>query len=257
VETDLKYEGYVQRQTAQNAKLFRDRGRTIPADLDYESIAGLRRETRQKLSAIRPPSLGHAARVSGITPADISIMELREGNFEFLDNYKGARSGRQRLYRLKNTDVAVAIEALGALAQKSGTVAIPELRFARTCYDHLAGVLSIALRNELLKKDVLRPRGGIFLLTQSGERFLRTLDIDAAPLRGLRRSFARKCLDWTERHHHVGGAVGAALLFQLMARKWLAPIRGTRAVRLTHEGERAFERVFGIRCMPLRSHSAS
>jgi tRNA uridine 5-carboxymethylaminomethyl modification enzyme len=76
VETDLKYEGYVQRQTAQNAKLFRDLNRAIPADLDYETVAGLRRETRQKLSAIRPPSLGHAARVSGITPADISIISI-------------------------------------------------------------------------------------------------------------------------------------------------------------------------------------
>ncbi|HEX8076995.1 MAG TPA: tRNA uridine-5-carboxymethylaminomethyl(34) synthesis enzyme MnmG, partial [Chthoniobacterales bacterium] len=76
VETDLKYEGYVHRQTAQNAKLFRDRGRVIPADLDYEKISGLRRETRQKLSAIRPPSLGHAAQVSGITPADISIISI-------------------------------------------------------------------------------------------------------------------------------------------------------------------------------------
>jgi tRNA uridine 5-carboxymethylaminomethyl modification enzyme len=76
VETDLKYEGYVQRQTAQNAKLFRDLHRVIPADLDYEVITGLRRETRQKLSAIRPASLGHAARVSGITPADISIISI-------------------------------------------------------------------------------------------------------------------------------------------------------------------------------------
>jgi tRNA uridine 5-carboxymethylaminomethyl modification enzyme len=76
VETDLKYEGYVHRQSAQNAKLHRDRGRLIPADLDYESIAGLRRETRQKLSALRPTSLGHAAQVSGITPADISIISI-------------------------------------------------------------------------------------------------------------------------------------------------------------------------------------
>ncbi|MFL6520995.1 MAG: tRNA uridine-5-carboxymethylaminomethyl(34) synthesis enzyme MnmG [Chthoniobacterales bacterium] len=76
VETDLKYAGYVQRQTVQNAKLFRDLNRAIPTDLDYETIGGLRRETRQKLSAIRPPSLGHAARVSGITPADISIISI-------------------------------------------------------------------------------------------------------------------------------------------------------------------------------------
>jgi tRNA uridine 5-carboxymethylaminomethyl modification enzyme len=76
VETDLKYEGYIQRQAIQNKKLFRDRTRPIPLDLDYEKIAGLRRETRQKLSAIRPPSLGHAARVSGITPADLSIISI-------------------------------------------------------------------------------------------------------------------------------------------------------------------------------------
>jgi tRNA uridine 5-carboxymethylaminomethyl modification enzyme len=76
VETDVKYEGYVQRQTAQNARLFHDRGRAIPADLDYEMIGGLRRETRQKLSALRPLSLGHAAQVSGITPADISIISI-------------------------------------------------------------------------------------------------------------------------------------------------------------------------------------
>jgi tRNA uridine 5-carboxymethylaminomethyl modification enzyme len=76
VETDLKYEGYVQRQSAQNEKLFRDRGRLIPPDLDYETIGGLRRETRQKLSAIRPASLGHAAQVSGITPADIAIISI-------------------------------------------------------------------------------------------------------------------------------------------------------------------------------------
>jgi tRNA uridine 5-carboxymethylaminomethyl modification enzyme len=76
VETDLKYEGYIQRQTRQNARLFRERSRPIPADLDYEKISGLRRETRQKLSAIRPPSLGHAAQVSGITPADVSIISI-------------------------------------------------------------------------------------------------------------------------------------------------------------------------------------
>ena len=76
VETDLKYEGYIQRQAQQNARLFRDKARQIPADLDYETISGLRRETRQKLSAIRPPSLGHAAQVSGITLTDVSIISI-------------------------------------------------------------------------------------------------------------------------------------------------------------------------------------
>jgi len=162
------------------------------------------------------------------------------------------RRGRQRLFRLKNSDVAVAIEALGALAEDQESAAMPELRFARTCYDHLAGVLAIALRNELLRRDVLRHRGDGFLLTCDGERFLHTLDIDAELLRSLRRSFARKCLDWTERHHHIGGSLGAALLARFLEMNWLARVRNTRAVRLTHDGERSFERVFGIRCACLR-----
>jgi DNA-binding transcriptional ArsR family regulator len=163
------------------------------------------------------------------------------------------RKGRQRLFRFRNTDVAMAIEALGALAQHPKPPAIPELRFARTCYDHLAGVLAIALRNELLRRGALRHRKDTFALTPTGERLLRTLDIDAASLRGLRRSFARKCVDWTERHHHIGGAVGAALLSRFIEMKWLARMRETRAVRLTHDGERGFERVFGIRCTALRA----
>lgn len=160
--------------------------------------------------------------------------------------------GRQRFFRLKNGDVARAIEALGALAQPLHTEGMPELRFARTCYDHLAGVLSIALRDELLKREVLRHRGDQFALAVGGEKFLREFGIQAGELRGLRRSFARKCLDWTERHHHVGGAVGAALLTRFFELKWIARTRSSRAVRVTHEGERQFEMRLGIRCAALR-----
>lgn len=156
------------------------------------------------------------------------------------------RRGRQRIFRLKSTDVAMAVEALGALAEKWGDPAMPEMRFARTCYDHLAGVLAIALRSELLRRGVLRNRGDAFILTPIGERFLRTIDIDVESLRGRRRFFARKCLDWTERQHHIGGSLGAALLSRFVEMKWLARLRKTRAVRLTHDGERGFERVFGI-----------
>jgi len=161
------------------------------------------------------------------------------------------RRGRQRLYRLKNADVATAIEALGALAPPSKTNAIPELRFARTCYDHLAGVLAIAMRNELLKRGVIKAGSDAFILTPAGNRFLGSLGIDAEPLRRLRRTFAGKCLDWTERHHHIGGAVGAALLSRFLDLKWLARIRQTRAVRVTHDGERGFDKLFGIRCRAL------
>lgn len=194
--------------------------------------------------------LAMAADVSAQT-ASSHLSKLLAGNLVVSE-----RSGRQRLFRLANADVAAAIEALGALAQGSGTSAMPEMRFARTCYDHLAGVLAIALRDELLRRGALRHRKNAFLVTPVGKHLLRTLDIDADALCTLRRSFAHKCLDWTERHYHIGGAVGAALLSRFIEMKWLARMRNTRAIRLTHAGEHGFENIFSIRCAELRARPA-
>lgn len=191
--------------------------------------------------------LAMAASVSPQT-ASSHLSKLLEGEL-----ISSERRGRQRFFRLKNSDVAAAIEALGALAQDSGADAMPELRFARTCYDHLAGVLAIALRNELQEKGVVSQGKDAFQVTSDGERFLRRFDIDTSALRKVRRSFAYKCLDWTERHHHIGGSVGAALLSRFFEMKWLARMRGTRAVRLTHAGERGFEQFFGIQHRALRT----
>jgi len=191
--------------------------------------------------------LAIAASVSPQT-ASSHLSKLLSGGLVFSE-----RSGRQRLFRLKNADVAVAIEALGALADNSAASSMPEMRFARTCYDHLGGVLAIALRNELLRRGALRQRKDAFTVTPLGTQLLRTLDIDTDLLHRLRRSFAHKCLDWTERHHHIGGAMGAALLARFLEMNWVARVRETRAVRLTHAGERGFEHVFGIRCAALRA----
>jgi tRNA uridine 5-carboxymethylaminomethyl modification enzyme len=76
LQTDFKYEGYATRQSEQNQRVDRKRNQTIPDGLDYDKIAGLRSETRQKLSSLRPTSLGQAARISGITPSDISIIYI-------------------------------------------------------------------------------------------------------------------------------------------------------------------------------------
>jgi tRNA uridine 5-carboxymethylaminomethyl modification enzyme len=76
IETDFKYEGYATRQSEQNDQLQRRQGQVIPDGLDFTQIGGLRSETRQKLATLRPTSLGRAARISGITPADISIISI-------------------------------------------------------------------------------------------------------------------------------------------------------------------------------------
>ncbi len=194
------------------------------------------------------------AMVASVSPQTASshLAKLLEGELIISE-----RRGRQRFFRLKNSDVATAIEALGALAEDSGTETMLELHFARTCYDHLAGVLAIALRNELVGKGVVRQGKDAFLVTSDGERFLRRFEIDTSALLKVRRAFAYKCLDWTERHHHIGGSVGAALLSRFIEMKWLARMHDTRAVRLTHAGERGFEQVFGIRLEALRTLPAA
>ena len=87
VQTDLKYEGYAARQSEQNQRVDRKAHQRIPDGLDYNKIAGLRSETRQKLSTFRPTSLGQAARISGITPADISILHIWLDKNHFRDTY--------------------------------------------------------------------------------------------------------------------------------------------------------------------------
>jgi len=90
LQTDFKYEGYAARQSEQNQKLDRKRNQKIPDGLDYDKIAGLRSETRQKLSSLRPTSLGQAARVSGITPSDISILHIWLNRNSLRDHYANA-----------------------------------------------------------------------------------------------------------------------------------------------------------------------
>ena len=74
VEIQIKYAGYLARQQKQVEDFRREEERRLPADLDYETIAGLRLEARQKLNEIRPFSIGQAARISGVSPSDIAVL---------------------------------------------------------------------------------------------------------------------------------------------------------------------------------------
>lgn len=222
-------------------------------------IAGLIGEARRiKMLAVLLDGHAHSASALGmaaeVTPQTASshLSKLLAGGLITVE-----ACGRQRLFRLKNADVAKAIEALGAIAHNPAISSVPEIRFARSCYDHLAGMLAIALRNQLVRTQALRRERGAFTVTPKGNGFFRTLEIDVHPLHALRRSFAHGCLDWTEREHHIGGAVGASLLSRLIEMKWLARMKGTRALRVTHAGERGFQDVFNIRCPALRAQPRS
>jgi DNA-binding transcriptional ArsR family regulator len=149
------------------------------------------------------------------------------------------KEGRHRYYRLANSDVAHALEALGLIATappkpRPLTAEQTALRAARTCYDHLAGVTAVALAEAFEKKRLLTVvDDATFQVTARGERwFAERLAIDVAALARGRRLLARRCLDWTERRPHLAGALGAAVLERFLERRWATRAKGSRAVRL-------------------------
>ena len=156
------------------------------------------------------------------------------------------QEGRHRYYRLASVEVAHALEALGVIATgrppPRGRALSPEraaLREARTCYDHVAGALGVALAETMERRAVLRADGDRFYeVTSDGARWLAdALSLDVSTLSPNRRKpVARRCLDWTERRPHVAGALGAAILERLFAMGWAARKKGSRALRVTTRG---------------------
>ncbi len=162
--------------------------------------------------------------------------------------------GRHRYYRLSDSGAADALERLTVLAgeaKPSPRLRTPDgLRAARTCYDHLAGSLGVALHDRLAALGWIAPVAGgrpdAYDLTREGRQALEALGVDVEGARARRRRFAYACLDWSERRAHLGGALGAALLALALERKWLAREREGRAVRLTELGHREMLRHFGL-----------
>lgn len=160
--------------------------------------------------------------------------------------------GRHRYFRLANDDVAQLLEALMGVAFRTGAVRLrssprePALRKARICYDHLAGELGVQIYESLLKRNALAPGAEGLTLTASGQRFFKKAGIDAEAVRGQRRTFCRACLDWSERRHHLAGALGAALLERMMAQGWARQERESRVVNFSKAGEKAMRELFKL-----------
>ncbi len=152
-------------------------------------------------------------------------------------------SGRQRRYRLSRPEVARAIEAIAVVAPRRpvsslrSVSAIRRLRQGRTCYDHLAGRLGVAVTEALVTRRAMRNRDGAFVVTRTGERLLGSIGVDVDGARRRRRAFALACQDWTERRSHLAGALGAELCDRLFELGWVARRGSGRAVDLTDVGE--------------------
>jgi DNA-binding transcriptional ArsR family regulator len=168
--------------------------------------------------------------------------------------------GRHRYYRLAGADVAHAIEAVGsiatrapiAVAKANGAARRPapdsDIRRARTCYDHLAGLLAVELATKLETSNVIRASGEReYELGSAGARWFAAMGVDVAAVQRGKRAFARRCVDWTERRPHLAGALGAAMLARMVELRWVARRKDSRVVRVTELGEREIGRRIGYR----------
>ncbi|GAA1155951.1 winged helix-turn-helix domain-containing protein [Streptomyces hebeiensis] len=161
------------------------------------------------------------------------------------------RQGRHRYLRIAGPAVAHLVEDLAAHAEPSGEPprtlraagASHALARGRTCYDHLAGRLGLALTDALTDRGLLSQDTG-FALTDRGLDWFREQGIGLE--RTGRRPLVRPCLDWTERKPHLAGVAGAALCRHLLASGWCVRIGSGRAVKVTDDGERALRERLGI-----------
>lgn len=163
--------------------------------------------------------------------------------------------GRHRYFRIARAEVADALESLATVgaALRHGSAGTPapsrrapvQFRYARTCYDHLAGEVAVRVCDAMLKARWLSLAQRDFHVTPLGERKLAGLGVDVASARQARRVFARACVDLTERRPHLGGALGAALLGVCLAQGWVLRRRHSRTVSVAPKGREALERLFG------------
>jgi DNA-binding transcriptional ArsR family regulator len=164
------------------------------------------------------------------------------------------RQGRHRYLRLAGQPVAELVETLASYAPPGGdpprtlraVTARAALARARTCYDHLAGALGVAVAEAMTERGLLSRADG-WAMTGAGLEWLQTLGADTRALRATRRVMVRPCLDWTERRPHLAGSAGAAVCSRLFAAGWIERIGSQRAVRLTPAGEAALRDQLGLR----------
>ncbi len=252
--------------------------RSSPAprlDPDIARIAGVLADPSRlaMLDALldgRGHAIGALARHAGVTAATASghLRRLVDERLVLVEH-----EGRSRRVRLASPSVAQLLESLAALAAPSpsastalrstgsttaligGSTAAPtgrsisrarELRFARTCYDHLAGVVGVRVTAALVERRWLHVRDDSFAAAPALLAWLADHGHPVADDAPARRPLTRACLDWSERTPHLAGRLGAAIAELALDQQWLVRVRDSRALRLTSRGRGALARELAV-----------
>ncbi|NTA19848.1 ArsR/SmtB family transcription factor [Agrobacterium tumefaciens] len=202
---------------------------------------------------------GELARIAGVSPQTSSghLSKLLEARLVEVE-----RQGRFHYYRLASSEVADALEALSIVAASRPTKFFrpgpkdTQLRLARTCYDHLAGKLGLAIADALQEREAIVVKEGSAFVTNFGHDFLADFGVDVHA--GKRsKPLCKTCLDWSERRHHFSGRVGTSLLNRMLDLKWIKRVDQSRAVSVLPTGEQGLLKVFGVRVSDLRDQPSS
>ena len=186
--------------------------------------------------------------------ADVSFQSASNHLSQLLNAglLRSEKQGRHKYFRFANDRVAQAIENIAGLMPVSQvTRSINHsngtgIKYARTCYDHLAGKIGVQLTQSLLKNKWLIAYDDRYELSNAGNKQIESLGIDVGAARNQNRKFAYPCLDWSERNHHLGGALGAVLLQSMIANDWIRKVKHTREILITGRGKNELNRLFRI-----------
>ena len=197
--------------------------------------------------------------------ASMHLSKLMQAEFLTVEH-----QGRHRYYKFASREVAYAIEAIANLLP-SGKTESPEnflhnghIKYCRSCYDHLAGKIGVAITDQLVKNQLITPddnkvteresrgRGSEnkagptgYSITPAGHQWFSRLGINVDELKSQRRIFSRQCLDWSERRPHIAGSLGAALLDKMLKEDWIRKIKNSRALLVTGKGEKNLHELLG------------
>jgi DNA-binding transcriptional ArsR family regulator len=208
--------------------------------------------------ALTATELAYVARVSPQTTSG-HLAKLTTANLLTVE-----KQGRHRYYRIASSLIGQMLESIMVVAGNQVVLRPPrasrlddDMRMARTCYDHLAGRLGVALADTLLglgHVTFVQDGGEV---TQSGFAFFAGLGIALNHREKLHRVFCRPCLDWSERRPHIAGAVGARLCEHYLEQGWIRRRDSTRALNITPLGRRGFSERFGIDFLRLPEGAAA
>ncbi|WP_212979481.1 ArsR/SmtB family transcription factor [Paenibacillus azoreducens] len=196
----------------------------------------------------RSLTAGELAYIAEVSPqtASAHLTKLVEGGLIVMEP-----QGRHRYYRLASSKVAEVMEEMASLTTPVPARSLREsdqakaLRYARTCYEHLAGELGVSITNALLRKEYIKESDGKYQLTVLGEKWLIEFGVKIDGLNRLARSIPRH-IDWTERHHHMGGPIAVGITRRLFELGWIARGAVKRSIIITDTGRIQIQREFNL-----------